>query len=88
MTREKEEVVSSLRLFCALMLVRNSQATLEQAVELAPLVGETKALVDEMFLGRNRQVPGFGLQRGFPFLSFSRQKAVAKPLRNPVRARL
>ena len=38
------ERVSYMMLFCALMLVRGSRATLEQAVGIVPLVGNVRRL--------------------------------------------
>ena len=42
-----EDRVSYVMLFCALMLVRNSRASLEQSVALVPLSGGVKHLVGE-----------------------------------------
>ncbi|MCH8268747.1 MAG: hypothetical protein IH846_14630 [Acidobacteria bacterium] len=42
------EKTSYMMLFCALMLVRNSKATLEQSVRVAPLVGNAKCLADRL----------------------------------------
>jgi len=35
-------------LFCALLLVRNSQATVEQSMNLVPLIGGAKRLAGEI----------------------------------------
>ena len=43
-----EDRVSYVMLFCALMLVRNSRASLEQSVALVPLSGGVKHLVGEI----------------------------------------
>jgi len=43
-----EDRVSYVMLFCALMLVRNSRASLEQSVALVPLSGGAKHLVGEI----------------------------------------
>ena len=40
------EQVSYIMLFCALMLVKNSKATLEQLVQVAPLAGNAKCLAE------------------------------------------
>jgi len=42
-----EDRVSYVMLFCALMLVRNSRASLEQSIALVPLSGGAKHLVGE-----------------------------------------
>ncbi len=44
----KEDKVSYLMLFCALMLVKNSKATLEQSVNIVPLAGKAKVLAGEL----------------------------------------
>ena len=44
----KEERVSYMMLFCALMLVRNSKATLEQSLNIVPLVGRARSLAGEL----------------------------------------
>ena len=44
----KQEQVSYIMLFCALMLVKNSRATLEQSVKVVPLVGKARYLAGEM----------------------------------------
>ncbi len=42
------EEVSYIMLFCALMLVKNSKATLKQSVQVAPLAGNAKCLADRL----------------------------------------
>ncbi len=42
------EKTSYMMLFCALMLVKNSKATLEQSVRVAPLAGNAKCLADRL----------------------------------------
>jgi len=44
-------------LFCALMLVKNSRASLEESVALVPLSGGAKHLVGEMMQHRS-EAPG------------------------------
>jgi len=44
---EKEQV-SYIMLFCALMLVKNSKATLEQSMTVVPLAGKAKCLAGEL----------------------------------------
>lgn len=43
-----DDRVSYVMLFCALMLVKNSRASLEDSVALVPLSGGAKHLVGEM----------------------------------------
>ena len=45
---KKEDRVSYMMLFCALMLVKNSRATLEESVAIVPLVGRAKHLAGEL----------------------------------------
>ena len=45
---KKEERQSYLMLFCALMLVKNSKASLEQSMELVPLTGSAKHLAGKL----------------------------------------
>ena len=45
---KKEERESYMMLFCALLLVRNSKATLEESMRLVPLVGSAKNLAGEL----------------------------------------
>ena len=45
---KKEDRQSYMMLFCALLLVRNSKATLEECVKLVPLVGSAKNLAGEL----------------------------------------
>lgn len=45
---KKEERESYMMLFCALLLVRNSKATLEESMKLVPLVGSAKSLAGEL----------------------------------------
>ena len=42
------EQVSYIMLFCALMLVKNSKATLEQTLAIVPLAGQAKSLIGAM----------------------------------------
>ena len=44
-----DEQVSYIMLFCALMLVKNSKATLEQSLAIVPLAGQAKSLTGELF---------------------------------------
>ncbi|MCH8268563.1 MAG: hypothetical protein IH846_13680 [Acidobacteria bacterium] len=44
----KEEQVSYMMLFCALLLVKNSRATLEQSLQVVPLAGRAKSLAGEL----------------------------------------
>lgn len=46
-----EEKASYLMLFCALLLVRNGQASLEQSLTLAPLSGAAKQLAGHLARG-------------------------------------
>ncbi len=43
------EQVSYIMLFCALMLVKNSKATMEQSLSIVPLAGPVKSLAGELF---------------------------------------
>ena len=43
-----DERASYVMLFCALMLVRNSKATLEESISILPLVGSAKHLAGEL----------------------------------------
>ena len=43
-----EERHSYVMLFCALLLVKNSKATLEQSMNLVPLTGSAKHLAGEL----------------------------------------
>lgn len=52
----KEERVSYMMLFCALLLVKNSKATLEQSLNVVPLAGRAKSLAGE--LTHRLPVPG------------------------------
>jgi hypothetical protein len=45
---KNEERQSYMMLFCALLLVRNSKATLEESMKLVPLVGSAKNLAGEL----------------------------------------
>ena len=45
-SQANSEKTSYMMLFCALMLVKNSKATLEQSVQVAPLTGNAKCLAD------------------------------------------
>jgi len=45
---KREDRVSYVMLFCALLLVRNSKATLEESMRIVPLVGSAKDLASEL----------------------------------------
>ncbi len=45
-SQANNEKTSYLMLFCALMLVKNSKATLEQSIRVAPLAGNAKRLAE------------------------------------------
>ncbi len=45
---KQEERKSYVMLFCALLLVKNSKATLEQSMHLVPLTGSAKLLAGEL----------------------------------------
>ena len=45
---KKEDRQSYFMLFCALLLVRNSKASLEQSMNLVPLTGSAKHLAGEL----------------------------------------
>lgn len=47
-TQTKEETTSYVTLFCALMMVEHSTATLEQAIRIVPLTGKAKRLAEEL----------------------------------------
>jgi hypothetical protein len=47
-TQNEEYVSSYMMLFCALMLVNSSKATVDQAVKLVPLAGNAKLLAQQM----------------------------------------
>ena len=47
------EQISYLMLFCALLLVKNSRATLEQSLAIIPLAGKAKSLTGELFPARS-----------------------------------
>ena len=57
---KKEEKVSYMMLFCALMLVKNSRATLEESVAIVPLVGRAKQLAGELVNGIGSAQPAVG----------------------------
>ena len=44
----KKEKTSYMTLFCALMMVKQSKATLEQAIGVVPLTGNAKFLAGEL----------------------------------------
>lgn len=46
--KTQREKVSDMMLFCALMMVRNASATLQQSVNLVPLSGNSKNLADKL----------------------------------------
>ena len=43
-----EEKISFLMLFCALLLVRNTKATLSESLAIVPLVGNAERLAGEL----------------------------------------
>ena len=45
---KREDRVSYVMLFCALLLVRNSKATLEESMRIVPLVGSARDLASEL----------------------------------------
>ena len=45
---KREDRVSYVMLFCALLLVRNSKATLQESMRIVPLVGSAKDLAGEL----------------------------------------
>jgi hypothetical protein len=45
---KNDERQSYMMLFCALMLVRNSKATVEESLKVVPLVGSAKSLAGEL----------------------------------------
>ena len=47
----KEETTSYVTLFCALMMVEHSTATLEQAFRIVPLTGKAKRLAEALANG-------------------------------------
>ncbi len=47
-SQANNQKTSYIMLFCALLLVRNSKATLEQSVRVAPLAGNAKCLAEEL----------------------------------------
>jgi hypothetical protein len=52
---KREERESYMMLFCALMLVRSSKATLEESLKIVPLTGSAKHLAGEL-AGRTRPI--------------------------------
>ena len=44
----REEALSFVMLFCALLLVRNAKVSWEQLPELVPLQGQAKRLVEQL----------------------------------------
>ena len=44
----KDETMSFLMLFCALILVKKDKATMEESVTIAPLFGGAKLLAGEL----------------------------------------
>lgn len=42
------DAISYVMLFCALLLVKNSNATLDQVVTVVPLVGKVRVLAQEL----------------------------------------
>ena len=46
-----DDRLSYLMLFCALMMVRNSQATVKKSLEVVPLSGPAKRLAGELVNG-------------------------------------
>lgn len=45
---KNEEQASYLMMFCALLLVRNSRATVEQSMSIVPLAGKAQYLAREL----------------------------------------
>jgi hypothetical protein len=45
---QQEDRVSHMMLFCALMMVRNSSATIQQSMQLVPESGRGKDLANEL----------------------------------------
>ena len=45
---KKNERESYMMLFCALLLVKNAKATLEESVKIVPLTGSAKSLAGEL----------------------------------------
>lgn len=45
---KREDRMSYVMLFCALMLVRNSKATLSESMQVVPLAGSAKELAGEL----------------------------------------
>ena len=54
-----EDRVSYVMLFCALIMVRNARATVEQSLAVVPLTGAAKRLAGEM-ARRAQEISGFG----------------------------
>jgi hypothetical protein len=46
--KSKRDKVSNMMLFCALMMVKNASATLQESVNLVPLSGSSKNLADKL----------------------------------------
>jgi len=46
--KSQQEKFSNMMLFCALMMVRNASATLQQSMNLVPLTGSSKHLADKL----------------------------------------
>ena len=59
---QQEEHLSHIMIFCALLLVRNAKATLEESLGVVPLFGRTKHLAGEMF----RHIPAPESPYSFP----------------------
>ena len=56
----QEERVSYVMLFCALMMMKRSQATLEQSMAIVPLSGGAKHLAGEMMRRLSEPQPPMG----------------------------
>lgn len=52
---KKDERVSYVMLFCALLLVKNAKATLEDSVKIVPLKGSAKHLAGKL----SGRIPGW-----------------------------
>lgn len=55
----KEERVSYMMLFCALLLVKNGKATMEQSMTVVPLLGGARNLAGELIKPAFEMAPTF-----------------------------
>lgn len=46
--QKRDERISYVMLFCALILVKNSKASLEKSMEVVPLEGSARSLAGEL----------------------------------------